>query len=242
MNRYHLPTSEWNGQTLCLTGEEARHATRVMRVKVGEQLELFDGCGKSAVCTVTQAERSAVYTEIQSEKNQPAPRFPVTLCQSIPKGGNMELIVQKAVELGVNAIQPLITQRTVARSDALAKKQEKWQRIALEACKQCGQNYLPEVATPLDFQSWIEPLDIFDTPIIASLDKQAVHLKEHLQKAPFAGSIGLLIGPEGDFTPEEYAQAYSAGFQPMSFGNIIMRVETASIYGLSIIQHELSFA
>lgn len=240
MNRYYLPATEWNSQTLRLTGEEARHATRVMRVKVGEQLEIFDGCGKSAICTVTHAERNSVDCEIQSEENHSSPQFPVTLCQSIPKGGNMELIVQKAMELGVNAIQPLITQRTVARPDSLTKKQEKWQRIALEACKQCGQNFLPEIAKPLHFQSWIEQLDIFDTAIIASLDKQAVHLKEHLKKSPLAGSIGLLIGPEGDFSPEEYAQAYSAGFAPISFGEIVMRVETASIYGLSVIQHERS--
>ena len=241
MNRYYLPAPSWEGETLRLSGEEARHATRVMRVQVGEQIEIFDGCGKAAVCTVTHTERQSVDCEIQSEQNHPAPQFPITLCQSIPKGGNMELIVQKAVELGVNTIQPLITQRTVARPDSLAKKQEKWQRIALEACKQCGQNHLPEIATPLHFQPWLTELTPFGTAIIASLDERAVHLRKHLEKSPLTGNIGLLIGPEGDFSPEEYQHAYDAGFHPISFGEIVMRVETASIYGLSVIQHERSF-
>ncbi len=240
MNRYYLPSSEWQSHTLCITGEEARHATRVMRVQLGAQVEIIDGCGKSAVCIITHIERSILHCEIQHQKSHPAPQFPVTLCQSIPKGGNMELIVQKAVELGVNTIQPLITQRTVARPDTLEKKQAKWQRIALEACKQCGQNYLPKVAAPLNFQPWISQLEKFDTSIIASLDDQALHLKEHLTNNPLKGSIALLIGPEGDFSPDEYTQAYNAGFQPISFGGIIMRVETASIYGLSVIQHEIT--
>jgi len=241
MNRYYLHPDAWEEDSLFLIDEEAHHATRVMRVKVGEQLEIFDGEGKSAVCSVTSAERSKVSCEIKETSIAEPSHHPVTLCQSIPKGSNMELIIQKSVELGVNTIQPLITERTVARPDALKKKQEKWQRIALEACKQCGQNYLPEIREPLNFQPWITKLKLFDTPLIASLDQQSVHLKKHLESSPILGSIGLLIGPEGEFSSEEYQLAYHTGFQPISFGTIVMRVETASIFGLSIIQHERSF-
>ncbi len=240
MDRYYLPSAQWHQEPLTLTGEEAHHATRVMRAKAGDEIEIFDGHGKHAVCTISHVERSAVSCEIKHVQHDPAPRFPITLCQSIPKGGNMEFIVQKAVELGVTTIQPLITQRTVARPDSLTKKQEKWQRIALEACKQCGQNYLPEIATPLHFAPWLKELSLYDTALIASLDEKSIHLKRYLENSPLAGSIGLLIGPEGDFSPEEYTQAYDHGFHPISFGEIVMRVETASIYGLSVIQHERS--
>ena len=241
MNRYYLPPTHWGENQLSLTGEEAHHATRVMRVKVDEVIEIFDGNGKSAVCTVLDADRRTVSCAVEQTTDHEAPAHPITLCQSIPKGSNMELIIQKSVEIGVNAIQPLITERTVARPDAMKKKQEKWQRVALEACKQCGQNYLPEVKEPVHFQPWITSLQAFDTPLIASLDEHSLHLKEHLQTTPLKGNIGLLIGPEGDFSPEEYQLAYGAGFQPISFGYIVMRVETAAIFGLSVIQHERSF-
>ena len=241
MNRYYLNTSAWEEGFLHLSGEEARHATRVMRVKLGEQLEIFDGNGRSAICSVHHIERNKVTCAIEHTNHHEKPSCQITLCQSIPKGGNMELIVQKAVELGVHAIQPLITTHTVARPESLSKKQEKWQRIALEACKQCGQNYLPNIGEALYFQTWIEQLSPFDTSLVAALDKRAVHVKTHLEKFPLADNIGLLIGPEGDFSPEEYTQAYTAGFQPVNFGKIVLRVETASIYGLSVIQHELSY-
>ncbi|MBK1830073.1 16S rRNA (uracil(1498)-N(3))-methyltransferase [Verrucomicrobiaceae bacterium R5-34] len=242
MNRYYLPSAQWEAGCLTLTGDEARHCARVMRASEGDEIEIFDGAGKSAVCIIDNVRREEVRCRISQENETPAPSMPVTLCQSIPKGGNMELIVQKSVELGVNAIQPLITARTVARPDALAKKREKWQRIALEACKQCGQNHLPEILEPRTFSSWIEQLEPFATAVIAALDPAAVHFRSHLEQTPLSGSIGLLVGPEGDFTPEEYQQAYQQGFQPISFGSIVMRVETASIYGLSLIQHERSFA
>ena len=242
MNRFYLANDSWQGDTLTLEGDEAKHCSRVMRTREGDLIEIFDGLGKSARCTVLSVDRDRIKTNINDQTHEPPAQFPVTLCQSIPKGSNMELIIQKAVELGVNAIQPLITDHTVARPEALPKKQEKWQRIALEACKQCGQNYLPEVKQPQHFKAWIEKSEGFDTSIIASLDPEAVHLKTHLEKAPFSGSIGLLIGPEGDFSHAEYQQAYQQGFHPISFGNIIMRVETASIYGLSLIQYELTFA
>lgn len=241
MNRYYLPSDQWEPVSVSLSGDESRHCARVMRASEGDAIEVFDGLGKSAVCTIESVHRDQVRCRISQYSYTPSPAMPVTLCQSIPKGGNMELIIQKGVELGVDAIQPLITTRTVARPESLAKKREKWQRIALEACKQCGQNHLPVISEPLPFSAWIENLEPFSTAIIAALDPAAVHFKRLLEKSPLSGSIGLLVGPEGDFTPEEYQQAYAKGFQPISFGSIVMRVETASIYGLSLIQHERSF-
>lgn len=152
----------------------------------------------------------------------------------------MEWIVQKSVELGVSVIQPLITAHTVARSDSLSKKQAKWQRIALEACKQCGQNYLPEVREPMSFATWLSDQGKEETSVIAALDERALPLKTLLATAPIQGSVAFLVGPEGDFSPNEYQAAYDAGFQPISFGGIVMRVETATLYGLSILQHEIS--
>jgi len=240
MNRYFLPTGEWKEDTLDLTNEEAKHCTRVMRAREGDEIEIFDGAGRSAQCRIKSISRDIVQCHILRQTMHPANPYPITLCQAIPKGGNMELIVQKAVELGVSVIQPLITDHTIARPESMEKKQAKWQRIALEACKQCGQNYLPEIQEPLPFSGWIKNVTNYETALIAALDEKAVHLKTQFSKAPTQGNIALLVGPEGDFSPEEYIAAYGAEFQPISFGNIVMRVETAAIYGLSILQHELS--
>lgn len=240
MNRYFLQAGAWTEHTLTLTGEEARHATRVMRAKAGESVEVFDGDGRSAVCTITHADRNKVECAIKVTSTQPKTLHPITLCQSIPKGGNMELIVQKAAELGVSTIQPLVTKHTVARPESMVKKQTKWQRIVMEACKQCGQNHLPQVMAPMLFSEWIGKGEPSATRIIAALDPAAAHFKKTLEKHPVTGGVELLIGPEGDFSPQEYQQAYNAGFQPVSFGNIVLRVETATLYGLSVLRHELS--
>ncbi|MBT8036345.1 MAG: 16S rRNA (uracil(1498)-N(3))-methyltransferase [Verrucomicrobiae bacterium] len=240
MNRYYLPAGDWKNHTLALTGDEAKHCTRVMRAREGDTIEIFDGAGKSAVCTIQAISRDLVQCQVLDQKIHPPAKHPITLYQAIPKGGNMELIVQKAVELGVHAIQPLITAHTVARPESVAKKQLKWQRIALEACKQCGQNHLPEVRPAVHLPIGLDTLPSYGTRLIAALDPQAVHLKSQLAITPAQGHIALLIGPEGDFSPEEYQAAYSSGFLPISFGPIIMRVETATLYGLSILQHELS--
>ena len=240
MNRYFIPTDEWKDDQLILRGDEARHCSRVMRASEGDDIEIFDGNGKSAICQIVSINRDAVSCRISTQSITPEINHPITLCQAIPKGGNMELIVQKAVELGVSKIQPLITAHTVARPESVAKKCAKWQRIALEACKQCGQNYLPEIAVPQPFNGWLETLDQDQSLLVAALDKRAIHLRTHFSACPPHGHISLLIGPEGDFSENEYAAAYDAGFQAISFGNIVLRVETASICGLSIIQHELS--
>jgi 16S rRNA (uracil1498-N3)-methyltransferase len=214
-----------------------------MRARVGEEIEIFDGAGRSAVGEIESLTRSEVRCRVLRQTAHSRVKHPITLCQAIPKGGNMELIVQKAVELGVSVIQPLITSRTVARPESLGKKQAKWQRIALEACKQCGQNHLPEVRMPVRFSEWIgqRPVDTSTLGIVAALDERAEHLKSLLARAPVWEGVDFLVGPEGDFSLDEYQSAYDAGFQPVSFGDIVMRVETATLYGVSILQHEISW-
>lgn len=240
MNRYFLPEKSWGEGALALTGDEAKHCARVMRARVGDEIEIFDGAGRCAVGEIESLSRSEVRCRVLSQSTQPPIPHPITLCQAIPKGGNMELIVQKAVELGVCVIQPLITDHTIARPESLSKKQTKWQRIALEACKQCGQNYLPEVRHASSLATWLKEKEVYGLELIAALDERAVHLKAQLTSTPIDGSVAFLVGPEGDFSVNEYAAAYEVGFKPISFGNIIMRVETATIYGISILQHEIS--
>ncbi|MFR4417284.1 MAG: RsmE family RNA methyltransferase [Akkermansia sp.] len=142
----------------------------------------------------------------------------LTLCQAVPKGANMDLIIQKSVELGVSAIVPLLTDRTIVRLNAreAEAKRQKWQRIALEACKQCGQNTLPKVALPVPFAEWLRGGIPEGLNIIASLAPGVRPVREVLEAARSRSvrHASLLVGPEGDFTDRETA-ALEAGFSPL---------------------------
>ncbi len=149
----------------------------------------------------------------------------------------MDLIVQKSVELGIAAIQPLVTRYTVVQPGD--GKSEKWRRNALEACKQCGQDTLPDIAEPLTFEKWlVSHAEIPGLKLIASLAPGAKPFREVLKNHPTTTQATLLVGPEGDFSAEETAAAIAAGFLPISLGSIVLRVETATIFCLSALRYE----
>jgi len=150
----------------------------------------------------------------------------------------MDLIVQKATELGVAVIVPLISERTAVQIDDDSKKVQRWRDIALDACKQCGNNWLPEIQTPRKARDFIETPGAFDLKLIASLQPDAKPLKSILSDSPLR-SVLILVGPEGDFTPAELAAAKSAGCLALSLGPLVLRAETAALYVLSILHHGL---
>ena len=232
INRYYLPADQWS--TLLLTGDEAHHCVRVLRQKVGDLIVVFDGRGKSLQCQIVSADKNQVSLKQDVEIVVQQRGLSLHLCQAIPKAGNMELIVQKAVELGVASIQPLMTENTVAKADD--KKLQKWQRIALEACKQCGQNWLPEVKPVLGFHEWIEKPRVPRLEVVAALDSRSRPLELVARGARGASDISLLVGPEGDFSQKEYDAVIESGFQPASLGDIVLRVETATLYCLSVLK------
>ncbi len=242
--RFHLPASEW--PAVGLTGDEAKHCVQVLRRGVGDKISIFDGAGASATAEIIAASAKRVDLRVLETRQTPPPAVSIVLIQSVPKGANMELIIEKAVELGVNAIHPVLTERTVVKLDAkeALKKQEKWQRIALEACKQCGQNWLPMVHTPVSLKESLQRLPAFDLKLVAALEDDARPLKAILIanskfKIQNSKSVAVAIGPEGDFSLAEYEALRTAGFLPMSLGSIILRVETATMFSLSILSHEL---
>lgn len=236
MARFFLPAAEWAEQP-ALTGDEARHLAQVLRMKVGERIVVFDGAGHRAAAEILSISRERVGLQLGEISVSLAPLPRITLAQAIPKGKNMDLIVQKAVELGIAKIQPLVTRFTVVQPGD--GKAEKWQRNALEACKQCGQDALPEVAEPLAFSHWIETqAQQPGLKLIASLAPGARGLRTILHEHPDTTEATWLVGPEGDFSPEETAAALAAGFLPVSLGAIVLRVETATLHGLSALRYE----
>lgn len=237
MARFHLPPDAW--ETPSLTGDEARHLSQVLRMKAGDSLIVFDGRGRRAAAEVLEVSRDRVPLKLGEILPSVLPLPVITLAQAIPKGKNMDLIVQKSVELGVSAIQPLVTRHTVVQPGE--GKSGKWRRNALEACKQCGQDTLPEIAEPLDFDRWIgRQKEAPGLKLIASLAPGARPLREVLREHPGTTRATFLIGPEGDFSAEETGAAMAAGFLPVSLGSIVLRVETATIFCLSALRYEFS--
>ncbi len=246
MHRFYIPPREWNADALQLRGGEAHHARSVLRLERGDKVVVFNGQGREVTAEITSAGHREVALRKLHEATTPPLRCRITLGQAIPKGKNMDLIVQKAVEIGASEIVPIVSDRTIVRldHDDAAQKQEKWQTIAVEAAKQCGQNWLPQVATPSTMAQVLESAAPTQLKLIGSLQPDALHLKEVLaqfeaEHASRPASVLMLIGPEGDFTPAELSLARSRGCRPITLGPVVLRVETAAIYCLSVLSYEL---
>jgi len=246
MHRFYLAPESWNSDALSLTGSEAHHCRNVLRLEPGAKIVLFDGLGRECTAEIISAEPAQIRLSKLHEAQTPPLRCRITLGQAIPKGKNMDLIVQKAVEIGAAEIVPILSDRTVVRLDeeSAASKQAKWQTVAIEAAKQCGQNWLPRVQTPQTLAHFFQEHRPFDLQLIGSLQSDAVHLKKILaeysaEHGDRPASVLMLVGPEGDFTPAELSLARSHGCRPITLGPIVLRVETASIYCLSVLSYEL---
>jgi 16S rRNA (uracil1498-N3)-methyltransferase len=241
-HRFYIPPHAWRPERLALDSTEAHHATDVLRLQTGDRLTVFNGQGDEATTEIVKTGRDGIELRIVSTAKSPRLRCEITLGQAVPKGKNMDLIIEKATELGAAAVQPLLSERTVVQVDAedAARKALKWQRVAIEAAKQCGQNWVPAVTAPLTPKAFFQSPPRFDLMLIASLQPDAQPLKKILAEisTPIR-SVLVLVGPEGDFTPAELSLAKSHGARPITLGPIILRTETAAIYCLSVLSHEL---
>jgi 16S rRNA (uracil1498-N3)-methyltransferase len=248
MHRFYISPEDWNPGALGLAGAEAHHARDVLRMRVGEKLVIFNGRGREITAEIVDLGSNQIGLRKLHEAETPPLQCRIVLGQAIPKGKNMDLIMQKAVEIGATEIAPIVSDRTIVQVDSqsAAQKQSKWQQIAVEAAKQCGQNWLPHVHAPRKLSEFLSvaAAESFDLQLIGSLQPGARHLKQVLadysnehQRPP--RSVLMLVGPEGDFTPAELALARRHGCQPITLGPIILRVETAAIYCLSVLSYEL---
>jgi len=240
LSRFHLPAEVWQPEQLTLSGDEAAHCSRVMRKQVGDAIEIFDGAGRVATTQITAITKSTVTARIESLHQHEPRRTEIHLLPAMIKAEPFEWLLEKATELGAASVQPVITTRTIVHlsGEHLEKKHARWRRHMIESAKQCHTPWVPHLVKPGSL-----------TTALASLPKDGIRLmpalSEHsrrLHEVSFAQAkhIFILIGPEGDFTPDEEALAQENAFQPITLGPLILRAETAAIASLAMVGHEVA--
>ena len=246
MHRFYLPPDQCRDSSLCLTGREAHHAIHVLRHRVGQRAIILDGAGHELLCEITALPRDTVHLEVLERTFVPTLPCQITLLQALPKGKLIENIIEKATELGVARIVPLLTDRVTAQLDAAdgMRKTGKWRAVAIEAIKQCGAAWLPVVDPPTTLVEFLARKERPDLALVGALQGNRRHPRECLREFEAKQwcrprTVWIWIGPEGDFTPEESNAIQSAGAQPVSLGRLVLRTETAAIYCLSFLNYEL---
>lgn len=231
---------------ITLTPDESHHLLAVNRARLGDTVVAFDGRGHEWICELTGDRRNAATLKVRFKQAARPLAYEITLGQALPKGPAMDAIVRKATEIGAVRIVPLESERTQVHldGDRSDKKIDKWQTAALEAAKQCGNPFLPEIAPVQKADAFMAGAKGYDLKLIASLQPGAKSLKTVLasfraaqDRAP--KKVLWLVGPEGDFTPAEMSWSQSAGFEPITLGPLVLRCETAAVYALSVLSYEL---
>jgi len=224
------------GTRVSLEGGAASHVTRVLRLRVGEGLTLFNGAGGEYAASIEQVHDGGVAVTIGEQRaiERESP-LTLTLAQGVSRGERMDLVVQKATELGVSGIVPLFTERSVVRLGAqqAERKLNHWRAITIAACEQSGRNRLPNVAPPLSLADWLRSGADRDGGRL--LLSPAATARIDAPPRP-ATSVTVLIGPEGGLTNAEQEAAVAAGFLPVRLGPRVLRTETAAIAALALLQ------
>lgn len=245
MSRFYVPRDSVKGGTIFINQKEAHHILNVMRLKVSDGVVVFDDTGNEYTGIVKEiGHRSLSIEIIQTRKIRRGETHSVTLIQAIPKKEKMDHIVEKATELGVSAIIPVTTARTIPNWNEAKKSGivERWKKISQAAAKQCGRPDLTEIGPILDFKTVIEDrlnpaASAGVLKLMATLSDKAVKLKDVL-KSSGPGKVAVAIGPEGDFTPEEMEAAVKAGFKIVNLGPRVLKSDTAGLAVLAVINYE----
>jgi 16S rRNA (uracil1498-N3)-methyltransferase len=245
--RAYAPAATADAAEIRLIPEESHHLVAVNRCARGDPVTAFDGRGREWLAECSDPSKGAAVLRVKESRLAPPRPHEITLAQALPKGATMDDIVRQATEIGAVCVVPLRSERTQVHLDdeRAGKKLEKWRTAAIEAAKQCGNPWLPEIAPIQDCAGFMAAARDYDLKLVASLHGGATSLKKPLAgytarhgRAP--RRVLWLVGPEGDFSPAEMTAAISAGFQPVTLGPLVLRSNTAATYALSILSYELA--
>ena len=239
MYQFFVEPGQIQGKRVTITGSDVNHIKNVLRMRIGEEIAVSNGMdGLEYRCGIEEFLEDEVVCTLRFVKEDGL-ELPsrIYLFQALPKGDKMELVIQKAVELGVNSITPVMTRRCVSRPDAksMKKKLERYNRIALEAAKQSGRGIIPQVNPLLELDQALRQMQQSGCPILF-YENATAPARQLLQSA--TGKIAILIGAEGGFDEDEVERAKVAGCSILSLGKRILRCETAPLAALSIIMYE----
>jgi len=239
LTRVYVEAPAATGKRLVVEGSAANHITRVLRLRSGDALTVFDGSGGEFGARIEEFRKDSVVVSV--EDHRPLDRespLPLTLAQGISRGERMDWVIQKATELGTSRIVPLFTKRSMVRLDEKQadRKLQHWRAIAISACEQCGRNRIPELTAPIDFFDVLPADSSGATRLLLSPtgDLRIEDLQDVGQNAD--KGITVLIGPEGGLEDVEQEAALAAGFKAVRLGPRVLRTETAAIAALTIIQ------
>jgi len=239
--RFFISREQVSGSRITLSGEDVRHVAAVLRMQTGDELLLCDGQGTEYVVKITQADRTEIHTEIVSTSKREIIAPHITLGQGLPKSDKMDWIVQKATELGVASIVPLVTERTIVKVKDEEKRLSRWQKICREASMQSNRPDIPKIETIRPFSDFLRtPSPEPGTLLLLPWEEGTEPIKTVLRQHPEARNIVVLIGPEGGFSKAEASLAAERGFHPVSLGPNILRTETAAVAVLAMVLYETS--
>lgn len=243
MHRFFVDNLSGASDNIIITGNDVNHIKNVLRLKIGEKIMVSDGSGTDYQCSISDIDSDMVTADIEDVfKNAAELPVKITLFQGMPKSDKLELIIQKAVELGVYEIVPVITKRTVVKIDdkKASKKLERYNGIAESAGKQSGRGIIPTVKPFMSFKQALEYAKTFDMNLIPYEEAKGMeYSREVIKDIHGKKSLGIFIGPEGGFAKEEVDMAIEAGAKCITLGNRILRTETAGLAVLSIIMFEI---
>ncbi len=233
--RCYVPAAAWTEQSVVLSPEPSQHLARVLRMQPGDVVELFNGAGEAAVAEITKTTKRAVTVRVGSRRCDPRPQPHITLMQSLIRPQRMDYVLQKATELGVTVVQPVMTERCVART---RERPERWMKTVISAAEQCGANWLPDIRSARDYTEVAGLMSDYDRVLVCALTADAWPLKEVLRAPAQVERVAAWIGPEGDFTSDEMRVLVDAGAVPVSLGTLTLRAETAALFVLSALRYE----
>ena len=240
MNRFFVRPEDISDNSATIAGEDVKHIAKVLRMQCGDRVMLSDGCGYEYTAEIADISRERVELRLLDKRPCHAePKRRITLYQGLPKAGKMELIIQKCVELGINAIVPVAAERSVVRvkPGEYGAKRTRYQRIAYEAAKQSGRGIIPHIGELTTFK--IADMSPYDLILIAYEDEHKTGLKEVLRANMGAESIAVIIGPEGGLEVSEVESLIDRGGRAVSLGRRILRTETAGMAAAAMILYEL---